>query len=225
VLAVEWNPAAMKAAGWRRPLKLLEWLYGLGYTDVSHSGYVCDSRWYSITYGIRRRGGITPEDLASLRQPTWCRLLPQHFPLLLDQGAQAAYPETLLLISREVEAGNATTKGSSSSSGDGGRGPAGGSGSSGDNSSGSGSGGGTDEYGVPDAVSQALAEAALMVADASAHQTAAAVSDLTAAAAGNASRDSPAAAAAKSARHGGEPQRQRHGAAADGAAAGVAQAE
>ena len=28
-------------------------LYGLGYTDVSHSGYVCDSRWYSITYGIR----------------------------------------------------------------------------------------------------------------------------------------------------------------------------
>ncbi len=25
VLAVEWNPAAMKAAGWRRPLKLLEW--------------------------------------------------------------------------------------------------------------------------------------------------------------------------------------------------------
>lgn len=25
VLAVEWNPAAMKAAGWKRPLKLLEW--------------------------------------------------------------------------------------------------------------------------------------------------------------------------------------------------------
>lgn len=25
VLAVEWNPAAMKAAGWKRPLRLLEW--------------------------------------------------------------------------------------------------------------------------------------------------------------------------------------------------------
>ncbi len=25
VVAVEWNPAAMRAAGWRRPLKLVEW--------------------------------------------------------------------------------------------------------------------------------------------------------------------------------------------------------
>ena len=25
VLAVEWDPAAMKAAGWKRPLQLLEW--------------------------------------------------------------------------------------------------------------------------------------------------------------------------------------------------------
>jgi len=25
VVAVGWNPAAMKAAGWRRPVKLLEW--------------------------------------------------------------------------------------------------------------------------------------------------------------------------------------------------------
>lgn len=146
----------------------------------------------------RRRGGITPEDLASLRQPTWCRLLPQHFPLLLDQGSQADYPETLLLISREVVAGNATATGSSSASG-----------SEGGDSSGSGSvSGGTDEYGVPDAVSQALAEAALMVADSSAHQTAAAVSDLTAVA-GNASRDGPAALGAQSVQRDGKPRRQQ----------------
>ncbi len=25
VLAVEWNPSAMQAAGWKRPLRLLEW--------------------------------------------------------------------------------------------------------------------------------------------------------------------------------------------------------
>ena len=25
VVAVEWNPAAMRAAGWRKPLKLVEW--------------------------------------------------------------------------------------------------------------------------------------------------------------------------------------------------------
>lgn len=28
-------------------------LYNLGYRDISHSGYVCDERWYSITYGVR----------------------------------------------------------------------------------------------------------------------------------------------------------------------------
>ena len=28
-------------------------LHGLGYADISHSGYVCDERWYSITYGVR----------------------------------------------------------------------------------------------------------------------------------------------------------------------------
>lgn len=60
-------------------------LYKLGYTDVSHSGYVCDERWYAVTYGVRRRGGVTPEDLAALKQPTWCRLLPEHFGLLLER--------------------------------------------------------------------------------------------------------------------------------------------
>jgi hypothetical protein len=28
-------------------------LHSLGYTDISHSGYVCDERWYAITYGVR----------------------------------------------------------------------------------------------------------------------------------------------------------------------------
>lgn len=165
VIAVEWNPEAMKAAGWKSPLKLVEWLYALGYHDISHSGYVCDERWYSITYGIRRRGGITPEDLAGLRQPTWCRLLPEHFSLLLDRTS-GAYPETLLFVNRAAAVANASSSSNSTAPG----------GESGGRSS-----GGTDEYGVPDVVAQALAEAALMVADPAANHTAAAVSDLAAA--------------------------------------------
>ena len=60
-------------------------LYDLGWTDISHSGYVCDERWYSVTYGVRRRGGMKPEDLSALKQPTWCRLLPEQFGLLLER--------------------------------------------------------------------------------------------------------------------------------------------
>ena len=81
-------------------------LHGLGYTEASHSGYVCDERWYAITYGVRRRGGVSPEELAGLRQPTWCRLLPEHWSLLLERSASTAYPETLLLVNRQ--AGNSS---------------------------------------------------------------------------------------------------------------------
>eukprot|EP00887_Chlorella_sp_A99_P001125 scaffold14.g1125.t1 len=109
VIALEWSPTAMRATGYGQPLRLLQWLHGLGYIEASHSGYVCDERWYSITYGVRRRGGVSPEDLASLRQPTWCRLLPENWALLLERSGSTPYPETLLLINRA--AGNASDGG------------------------------------------------------------------------------------------------------------------
>ena len=81
-------------------------LHGLGYREASHSGYICDERWYAVTYGVRRRGGARPEELAPLRQPTWCRLAPEHWQLLLERGSAAPSPETLLLVNRG--AGNGT---------------------------------------------------------------------------------------------------------------------
>lgn len=97
VIAVEWNPVAMRAVGYRSPLDLLRVLSSLGYDDISHSGFICDERWYGLTYGVRRRGGERPEDQPGLRQPTWCRLLPEDHTLLLEK-ANSKYPETLLFI-------------------------------------------------------------------------------------------------------------------------------
>ncbi|PSC76567.1 glycosyltransferase family 32 [Micractinium conductrix] len=210
VLAVEWDPAAMKAAGWKRPLQLLEWLHSLGYRDISHSGLVCDQRWYSITYGIRRRGGITPEDLAALQQPTWCRLQPQHFSLLADRGAGGsggANPETLLLVHHGSDGEEADGGGSSGGARSGGSGKV------------TGPGSGTGEFVVPDVVAQALAEAALMVSDAAANHAAAAVSDLSAGDAANASK---ALAAAKAAAIAGEPAGKHAGGSDSGDAASSA---
>ena len=99
VVAIEWNPVAMKAVGYDSPLDMLSMLSSLGYDDISHSGFICDERWYAVTYGVRRRGGQKPEDQASLRQPTWCRLLPEDHSLLLEK-ANSKYPETLLFINR-----------------------------------------------------------------------------------------------------------------------------
>ena len=100
VIAIEWNPMAMRAVGYRSPLDLLRVLTSLGYDDISHSGFICDERWYSVTYGVRRRGGARPEDQPGLRQPTWCRLLPEDYTLLLEK-ANSKYPETLLFINRK----------------------------------------------------------------------------------------------------------------------------
>jgi hypothetical protein len=101
VIAVEWNPIAMKAVGYASPLDMLRVLSSLGYDDISHSGFICDERWYAVTYGVRRRGGQRPEDQPGLRQPTWCRLLPKDHTLLLEK-ANSKYPETLLFINRQA---------------------------------------------------------------------------------------------------------------------------
>ncbi len=106
VIAIEWNPTSMKAVGYASPLDMLSLLSSLGYDDISHSGFICDERWYAVTYGVRRRGGQRPEDQPGLRQPTWCRLLPEDHNLLLEK-ANSKYPETLLFINRK--SGKATT--------------------------------------------------------------------------------------------------------------------
>jgi len=101
VIAIEWNPIAMKAVGYASPLDMLLALSSLGYDDISHSGFICDERWYAVTYGVRRRGGQRPEDQPGLRQPTWCRLLPGDHTLLLEK-ANSKYPETLLFINKQA---------------------------------------------------------------------------------------------------------------------------
>ena len=158
----------------------------------------------------RRRGGITPEDLAALQQPTWCRLQPQHFSLLADRGAGGsggANPETLLLVHHGSDGEEADGGGSSGGARSGGSGKV------------TGPGSGTGEFVVPDVVAQALAEAALMVSDAAANHAAAAVSDLSAGDAANASK---ALAAAKAAAIAGEPAGKHAGGSDSGDAASSA---
>jgi len=101
VIAIEWNPTAMLAAGYTNPLDVIYRLVALGYRDVSHAGFVCDERWYAVTYGVRRRGGMVPEEIAGLKQPTWCRLLAGEYHVLLDK-ADGKFPETLLFVNKEA---------------------------------------------------------------------------------------------------------------------------
>jgi hypothetical protein len=99
LVAVEWAPAAMAAAGYADPPAMLRLLASLGYSEASHSGLLCDERWYAATYGVRRRGGPPPEARAALAQPTWCRLEEADWPLLLARASRE-YPETLLFVHR-----------------------------------------------------------------------------------------------------------------------------
>ena len=78
---------------------LLRRLHAAGYTDVSHSGRVCDERWANITRGIRLRGSMSPAAQAALRQPTWCKLPPDKFSALVSH-ADAGVPENVLLVRR-----------------------------------------------------------------------------------------------------------------------------
>lgn len=114
VISIEWNPAAQQTVGYANPLNILRTLTKLGYTDVSHSGFICDERWYAITYGVRRRGGKRPEERQGMRQPTWCRLMPEDYALLLEK-ANSKYPETLLFINRESGAAKFASPGQGSS--------------------------------------------------------------------------------------------------------------
>uniref|UniRef100_A0A383WPH4 Methyltransferase FkbM domain-containing protein n=1 Tax=Tetradesmus obliquus TaxID=3088 RepID=A0A383WPH4_TETOB len=96
VVYIEFCPAAMRAAGYTQPQQLLQQLYELGYTDVAHAGRVCDKRWGNVTRGMRLQVTLSPSAHA-MQQPTWCKLRPEQFQLLLDH-ADAAVPENVLFV-------------------------------------------------------------------------------------------------------------------------------
>ncbi len=53
MVLVELHPGKMAAGGGGTAAGLLRRMAAWGYTDVSHSGRVCDERWLNITKSIR----------------------------------------------------------------------------------------------------------------------------------------------------------------------------
>lgn len=53
MVLVELHPSKMAAGGGGTAAGLLRRMAAWGYTDVSHSGRVCDERWLNITKSIR----------------------------------------------------------------------------------------------------------------------------------------------------------------------------
>lgn len=53
LIYVEFWSAAMQAAGYSKPTRLVRQLYDLGYTDIAHAGHVCDRRWQNVTQVMR----------------------------------------------------------------------------------------------------------------------------------------------------------------------------
>jgi len=73
----------------------LDWLWSLGYTDVAHSGEICEERWRNVTrHADTRGGGVGGADHA-LKQPTWCHASRADLPALA-YGA-GTEPESVLL--------------------------------------------------------------------------------------------------------------------------------
>jgi len=59
VVYLEFWPAAMRAAGYSQPVKVLHDLYELGYSDIAHAGRVCDERWHNATQPLHLQvGGV-----------------------------------------------------------------------------------------------------------------------------------------------------------------------
>lgn len=99
LISIEWNPELYRKSGYSQPLKILEQLYSLGYKEISHSGYICDERWQTLTYDMNKRRDL--DDSKSLRQPTWCRLEQNEFQVLLKLGELSKTIETILFIDKD----------------------------------------------------------------------------------------------------------------------------
>ncbi|CAL8471301.1 g10843 [Coccomyxa elongata] len=98
VVLLELQPHAMARAGYEGgALRLLRTMHSWGYTDVSHSGHVCDERWHNITRSIRLRGAMALAAQEALRQPTWCTLPPDKFAPLVERASRT-YPENILFV-------------------------------------------------------------------------------------------------------------------------------
>ncbi len=100
VIYLEFRPAAMQAAGYIDPAALIWRLRELGYTDAAHAGRVCDARWGNATSALRAGGSFSPAAQMAYHQPTWCKMRPEHFDLVVRGAAREEVPENLLFVLR-----------------------------------------------------------------------------------------------------------------------------
>jgi FkbM family methyltransferase len=103
VVAVEWSPRAMAAAGDPDgPQRVLRVLHEeLGYRDVAHAGPLCDERWANAM--MAAAGGAAGSRHHHRQQrPTWCRLPAAQFGALVARALQPRDaplpPESLLFM-------------------------------------------------------------------------------------------------------------------------------
>lgn len=94
---VEFTPMLLKQAGYEDPASMLHMLHDLGYHQIAHAGYVCDSRWLDLTHGLRSSGTYSSLANQAMEQPTWCRLKPSEFDFLV-RHAHDHVPENVLFI-------------------------------------------------------------------------------------------------------------------------------
>eukprot|EP00218_Dolichomastix_sp_CCMP3274_P014156 CAMPEP_0170135690 /NCGR_PEP_ID=MMETSP0033_2-20121228/2605_1 /TAXON_ID=195969 /ORGANISM="Dolichomastix tenuilepis, Strain CCMP3274" /LENGTH=1019 /DNA_ID=CAMNT_0010371293 /DNA_START=85 /DNA_END=3144 /DNA_ORIENTATION=+ len=123
IVLIELRARAMRThARFASPQRLLHRMLELGYTDVSHSGPVCDERWHNLTGPLQRIGGMGFMDETLMHQPTWCRALPTQTHLLVD-AAHPSVPENVLFHyvgppKRAAGGGSGTERGGASDEGD-----------------------------------------------------------------------------------------------------------
>eukprot|EP00879_Flechtneria_rotunda_P004993 GHRR01005269.1.p1 GENE.GHRR01005269.1~~GHRR01005269.1.p1 ORF type:complete len:555 (+),score=253.61 GHRR01005269.1:3131-4795(+) len=100
VIYLEFCPSAMRATGYSQPKRLLQQLYELGYLDMAHAGHVCEQRWLNATSMVRYQGAFRPTYGALPHQPTWCKLRPENFQVVIDL-AHIEIPENVLFVLRQ----------------------------------------------------------------------------------------------------------------------------
>lgn len=59
VVVMDLHPSRMRRGGGGTARALLRRMAALGFSDISHSGPVCDSRWLKMTKGLRCEIAVT----------------------------------------------------------------------------------------------------------------------------------------------------------------------
>ena len=99
VVLVEMDAAEMERAGSRPMVDILVEMRRIGYTDMSHAGWVCADRWEQITHDIRYRGKASPV------QPLWCNLTAEHLAMVVQTNRKrGSTPVSLAAMSRPEDA-------------------------------------------------------------------------------------------------------------------------